>query len=108
MATQRKQPTTKTEFIRQLAEAGFSDFLVIDTDTAESVLTDRRLELLETIRSGSIDSVTNLAETLDRDPAAISRDLDLLFEHDLIEYEQDGSRKIPILKHESVLVEPIL
>jgi predicted transcriptional regulator len=108
MATQPKQPTTKTEFIRQLTETGFSDFIVIDKDTAESILTDRRLELLETVRDGSIESVTDLAETLDRDTAAVSRDLDVLFEHDLIEYEQDGSRKIPVLKHESVLVEPIL
>lgn len=108
MATQRKRPTTKTELIRLLAETGLSDFIVIDTDTAESILTDRRVELLETIREGSIESVTELAETLGRDPAAVSRDLDLLFEHDLITYEQDGSRKIPVLKHESVLVEPIL
>jgi predicted transcriptional regulator len=108
MATEQERPTTKTEFIRQLTEAGFSDFIVIDKDTAESVLTDRRLELLETVHSGRIDSVTDLSETLDRDPAAVSRDLDVLFEHDLITYEQDGSRKIPIPKHESVLVEPIL
>lgn len=87
MATQQKKPTK---------------------NSAESILTDRRLELLETIRDSSIHSVTDLAETLDRDPAAVSRDLDLLFEHDLIEYEQDGSRKISVLKHESILVEPIL
>ena len=108
MATEQERPTTKTEFIRQLTEAGFSDFIVIDKDTAESVLTDRRLELLETVHSGRIDSVTDLSETLDRDPAAVSRDLDVLFEHDLITYERDGSRKIPVPKHESVLVEPIL
>lgn len=108
MATQQKRPTTKTEFMRRLTEAGFSDFIVIDKDTAGSILTERRLELLEIIREGSIDSVTHLAETVERDKAAVSRDLDILFEHDLITYEQDGSRKIPVLKHESVLVEPIL
>jgi len=108
MATQQIRSTAKTEFVRRLTEGGFSDFIVIDRDAAESILTDRRLELLETVRDGGFDSVTDLADTLDRDTAAVSRDLDFLYEHDLIEYEQEGSRKVPSLKHESVLVEPIL
>ena len=97
------------EFVRLLAEAGFCpNFLVIDLETAKSVLTERRMELLETIRDEEIESVTDLAESLDRDKAAVSRDLDLLFEQDMIIYERDGSRKIPKLKHEAVVVEPLL
>lgn len=108
MATHRERTSTRTEFARRLTEAGMSNFLVIDLESARSVLTDRRTELLETVRNGSIESVTDLAETLGRDKAAVSRDLDLLFERDLIQYEQAGSRKIPVLKHESVIAEPIL
>jgi len=109
MATQERGSTRRLDFMRLLAEAGFSpNFLVIDLDTAKSVLTDRRMELLETIRDEPIESVTGLAETLGRDKAAVSRDLDLLFEQDMIVYERDGSRKIPQLKHETVVVEPLL
>ena len=109
MATQEHETKRGLDFVRMLAEAGFSpNFLVIDLDIAKKVLTDRRMELLETIRDEEVKSVTHLAERLGRDKAAVSRDLDLLFEQDMIVYERDGSRKIPQLKHETVVVEPLL
>jgi hypothetical protein len=37
----------------------------------------------------------------------VSRDLDLLYDN-LVRYEVDGSRKRPVLRHESVVIEPIL
>lgn len=91
-----------------MTEAGFVNFLVIDLETAKSILTDRRMELLETIRDEEAESVTDLAGMLGRDKAAVSRDLDLLCRNQMIEYERDGSRKIPRLMHETVLVEPLL
>ena len=108
MATQQKRPQTKTEFMRLLTEAGLSDFLVLEKETAESILTDKRLELLERIRDTEIESVTSLADAVERDKAAVSRDLSVLFEHNLIEFEHDGSRKIPVLRHQTVIVEPLL
>lgn len=108
MATNRRQRTSGLEFARRLTEAGIVNFLLIDLETAKSVLTDRRMELLETIRDEEVESVTDLADGLGRDKAAVSRDLDLLFEQDLIVYEREGSRKIPKLKHETVVVEPLL
>lgn len=108
MATHQNEMSSGLEFGRLLAEAGYVNFLLIDLETAKSVLTDRRIELLETIRDEPIESVTDLAETLGRDKAAVSRDLDLLCQQDMIEYERDGSRKIPKLKHETVVVEPLL
>lgn len=99
---------SKTDFMRRMTDAGFVDFLVIDLETAKSVLTDRRMELLETIRGEEVESVTDLAERLGRDKAAVSRDLDLLCQNQLIEYEREGSRKIPRLMHETVVVEPLL
>jgi len=54
MATQERG-SERLEFVRLLAEAGFSpNFLVIDLETAKSVLTERRMELLETIREGAV------------------------------------------------------
>jgi predicted transcriptional regulator len=108
MATQRDRPRSETAYIRRLVDAGLTDFLVLEKEAAESVLTDRRLELLERIRDGNDESVTELADSLGRDKAAVSRDLDVLFENALIEFEQDGRRKIPVLRHETVLIEPIL
>lgn len=108
MATQENRPIAKTEFVRRLTEAGLRDFIVIEKETAESVLTERRLEILEALRDEAFETVTGLAAHLGRDTGAVSRDLTLLFEHDLIEYDRRGSRKAPVLKHGTVLVEPIL
>jgi predicted transcriptional regulator len=41
----------------------------------------------------------------DRNVSGVSQDLDLLFEADIIEFETDGQRQIPCLKHEVVVAE---
>lgn len=98
----------KAEFARRLAAAGYDDFLVLEREAAESVLTERRSELLETVASEDAESITALAKRLDRDVAAVHRDLDVLFEYSLIEYDEESARKRPRLKHEHVFVEPLL
>jgi predicted transcriptional regulator len=42
----------------------------------------------------------------DRNVSGVSQDLDLLFEADIIEFETDGQRQIPYLKHEVIVAEP--
>lgn len=106
MAIDTRPP--KAEFARRLARGGYEDFLVLERETAERVLTEKRLELLDTLRAERVESISDLAARLDRDVSAVYRDLDLLFEHGLVEYETDGSRKAPRLKHEHVFVEPVL
>jgi predicted transcriptional regulator len=100
--------SSKAEFARRLASAGYEDFLIRKRGAAESVLTERRSELLETIAAEDAESITALAERLDRDVSAVHRDLDVLFEYSLIECDENGSRKQPRVKHEHVFVEPLL
>ena len=103
------EPTQrKAEFARRLASAGYEDFLVLERGTAETILTDRRLELVDTIRKTEPASITDLADDIERDVAAVHRDLNTLFEVGVIAYEADGGRKRPRLKHEHVFVEPII
>jgi predicted transcriptional regulator len=94
--------------VRALADAGHTDVLVLDQAASTDVLTDRRQELLRAIEETNDASVTELADRLDRDKSAVSRDLSLLFEYDIVEFETMGQRKIPSLKHETVLHEPLL
>lgn len=108
MATDWKTSNDSTELMRRLSRAGFDDVLLLDHDTARRVLTERRQELLDRIKDGDVDSVCSLADDLDRDKAAVSRDLDTLFEYGLIEYDHEEGRKIPKTKHETVFVKPIL
>lgn len=108
MATQQSPLRKKAEITRALVEAGYEDVLMLDHETAEAVLTDERQRLLDRIAEDDIRSVRGLAADLDRDKGAVSRDLDLLYRHDLVEYDHEGKRKVPRPKHETVVVEPIL
>ena len=108
MATTSDPTQKKAEVTRALIQAGYDDVLMIDRETASTVLTEKRQELLDRIREGEIESVRQLASDISRDKAAVSRDLELLFRYDLIEYREEGSRKIPELKHDTVIVEPIV
>jgi predicted transcriptional regulator len=108
MSTTTDPTQKKAEVTRALARAGYDDVLMIDRETASTVLTTKRRELLEHIREGEIESVRQLATAVDRDKAAVSRDLKTLFTYDLIDYREEGSRKVPELKHETVIVEPIV
>lgn len=103
-----RNPTKTAKIVRAVASAGYDDVLVLDEKTASAVLTEKRRELLDYIETGAVESVRSLAIDIDRDKAAVSRDLQLLFEYDLIDYEREGRRKVPVMKHETVLVEPIL
>lgn len=97
----------RARMARALAQGGFEDVHVVDRDTAAALLTEKRQELIEHVRTRDVESVRNLADELDRDVAAVSRDLDVLFEHDVIKYDLEGQRKIPRLKHGAVVAEPI-
>lgn len=109
MVAQKNHPkSTDVEFVRALAEAGYSDAVVLRRESASEILTEQRVRMLEALRDREFDSMTSLAEHLDRKKTAVKRDLDVLFEHDLVVYEEEGRRKAPRLKHEHVFVEPVL
>lgn len=96
-------------FSRALREGGFDDFLMLDRETAQKVLTDERLRILDALdeHEDALKSKTDLADILDREVSAVHRDLDLLFENGLVRYEKDANRRIPKLAYEHVVVEPI-
>ena len=95
-------------FLRALSTAGIDDTLVLRSETASSVLTEKRMELVEAIASGDVESVRDLSRRLDRDVSIVSRDLDVLFEAGVIAFEEVGRAKRPVLAHQNVLVRPIV
>lgn len=92
---------------RSLAREGYDDVLVLSRESGERILSPSRLELLDRLRAGDVESVRSLADDLDRDKAGVSRDLALLAEHDVVEYVDAGRAKVPVLKHDTVVVEPL-
>ena len=93
---------------RALSRAGYRDVLTLSRESGRDVLTEPRLEILDTLRWADPPSVRGLAGRLGRDKAAVSRDLAVLAEHDVVEYVSDGRAKAPRLKHETVIVEPLV
>ena len=91
-----------------LAEAGYTDTLVLSRESAREALTPTRVELLDRLREGPVESIRALASELGRDKAGVSRDLTRLAALDIITYEADGRAKRPRLKHDTVLVEPVV
>jgi predicted transcriptional regulator len=104
---EKRRLLTRTLAGGALAQAGYTDTLVLSRESAREVLTAPRLELLDRLRSGPVDSVRALADELDRDKGGVSRDLATLAALDVLEYEPAGRAKRPRLKHETVLVEPV-
>ncbi len=100
------------EFASDLNAQGYTDVLVLRRENGRDVLTESRLALVGYLeRHGDgVDSVSDLARKLDRDKGAVSKDLRRLAELDVVEYEGegDGEAKRPVLKHDHVVVEPVV
>lgn len=99
-------------FAADLNAEGYTDLLALRRENGRDVLTDARLAIIHHLdrHSGEIDSVSDLARRLDRDKGAVSKDLQRLAELDVIEYEGEGNgeAKRPILKHDHVVIEPVV
>ena len=106
--TTERNDELHVEYLRWLAESGREDFLTLRRETAERVLTEKRIEIVAAVAEEVPESVRDLARRLDRDVSIVSRDLDVLFEAAVIDYERDGRAKRPVLAHENVLVEPVV
>lgn len=93
---------------RVLSSAGYPDVLTLSRESGRAVLTEPRMEILDALREDDPPSVRALAGRLGRDKAVVSRDLKVLAGHDVVEYESNGRAKAPRLKHETVVIEPVV
>ncbi|MEF8826783.1 MAG: transcriptional regulator [Halapricum sp.] len=69
------------------------------------LLTDRRMELLETVMEDPPESIRALADRLDRDVHDVHDDLHLLAEYDIVHFEEDGRAKQPYVPYDTVRIE---
>lgn len=106
-----RDPDDRLERRQQMAQAlargGMDNVQIISVDSAETVLTPKRRELIEILRTADVESVRELARRADRDKGQVSRDLGQLAEHGIIEYEEGGRAKQPVLTQDHLLIEPI-
>jgi predicted transcriptional regulator len=68
------------------------------------ILTDRRIELLQVLMAtaGAAESISALAEDLDRDYRTVHDDVSLLADHGLLFLVEDGQSKRPYLPYERI------
>jgi predicted transcriptional regulator len=68
------------------------------------ILTDRRVELLQALTDtdGAAESISALAEDLDRDYRSVHNDVTLLSEYGLIFVVEEGQSKRPYLPYERI------
>jgi len=68
------------------------------------VLTEKRVQILRTIRKSEPCSIRELAKIVDRNISNVFEDLKLLDNFDLIDFIQDGRKKKPVIKHETIII----
>lgn len=96
-----------TEFFKKTAEQekGVSTH-VIPSDVARKILTEKRMELINTIREEEINSQRDLSRKVDRNIKSVSTDLEILWKYGVINYIEEDNRKIPELSADKIIVEP--
>lgn len=67
-----------------------------------ALLTDRRVELLESVMADQPESIRQLADRLERDVKTIHDDLQVLAEFDIVHFEQAGRAKRPFVPYETI------
>jgi predicted transcriptional regulator len=69
------------------------------------LLTHRRLEVLRTIKADPPESIRRLALQLDRNPAEVASDVNLLEEYGIIYFVENGQAKAPVVPYDEVRIE---
>lgn len=95
------------ELSKQLLKKGFEDVLFLNHDTARKVLTEKREEIIKTIKNEEVESIRDLSRKLGRKENVVYEDLGILFEAGVIGFEKLKNRKKPVLRHKNIFVKPI-
>lgn len=76
-------------------------------DELRKILTDRRIEILRVLMDidGAAESITALADDLDRDYRTVHDDVSLLNDYGLLFIVEDGRTKRPYLPYERIYLD---
>ncbi len=87
------------------AERGEQTDAVVSFENAKGIrrlLTDRRLELLESLMGKPAESITDLADRLDRSYSVVHDDIEVLAEYGIVKFRQEGQSKQPFVPYETI------
>lgn len=87
------------------AEDGEQRDAVVSFETAAGIrklLTDRRLELLRSLMGRPAESITELADRLERSYSTVHGDVETLAEYGIVQYREAGQSKQPFVPYETI------
>jgi predicted transcriptional regulator len=67
------------------------------------IFTQKRIEMLKKIKEETVNSIRELASTLERDVKNVWDDLEILEKNNLIYLRKQGRRKIPVMKKRCII-----
>ncbi|WP_128477798.1 HVO_A0114 family putative DNA-binding protein [Halorussus pelagicus] len=79
-----------------------------DPERIQRLLTPRRLELLRSVMENSPGSIRQLSDRLDRNVSDVHDDVTLLEEYGIMELEQNGRAKCPVVPYDEIEIEVTL
>lgn len=79
------------------------DIFIVPLDSSDTVFSEVRLELVCKLMKRSVESQEGLAEIVGRDPGNVQRDLKLLADEGLVEFEEEGRSKRPYLTYNTII-----
>jgi predicted transcriptional regulator len=91
---------SKGEYVKEKQAIYFSNLKEM-----RKVLTEKRLQLLKTIKDKKPESVYQLAKLVNRDIKNVLEDLSYLHELDFVEIRETKNRKVPHLVCDKIAVE---
>jgi predicted transcriptional regulator len=95
------------EISKVLSRMGYRDVLILKHESAKKILTEKRMEVIETLRKKEVRSIRELSRTLKRGVNVIYEDLQVLAGEGIVDFETQGKNKRPFLRHELIWIEPI-
>lgn len=96
------------DYMKFLTKSGVEDVLLLKKDTFREVNTPKRSEIIDVIREEKISSIRDLSRKLDRKVSAVHKDLEVLYENNVIDFREEKGSKIPEIKHQNILPEPLV
>jgi len=81
-----------------------ASFISFDTAVDKSILTPGKLRLIRYIKDNEVESISSLADNLDRSLSNVSTNIKELKEHNLIKVEKEGKTKVPRLDESHILI----
>lgn len=85
--------------------ADYKEEIISYSEKSLSVLTHKRVYLMEYLSKNEVKSIQDLADALNRDYKNVYDDVKVLFDNGLIDLDKVGKRRIPILTADNILIE---